>query len=141
MRPAVPGVVVLAGALLTLVGTILPYGACAKCRVLAPPHVPAAIWLPNAVAPLTAVIASVVLALRRWRGAEHTEFSSGFITGVGLMTVALFLVWGIHVRFPGGGTFGAGGLTGVAGGVLIVIGGLLFSRKRDALQHSDSAVP
>jgi hypothetical protein len=41
-----------------------------------------------------------------------------------------FLPYAYHPGFPGGGTFGLGGLLGVVGGLLVLLGALLLSPVR-----------
>lgn len=43
-----------------------------------------------------------------------------------------FFPYAYHPGFPGGGTFGLGGLVGISGGLLVLVGALLLSPVRIA---------
>lgn len=116
------------GSGLVMLGTLLAYASnCTDCRILAPPGVAPVIWVWRATPPLVAVVAASLVALRTVATRRVVEYSVGIAAGVGLVIMCYFLPFAIHPGFPGGGTFGLGGLVGVCGGFLLLLGGLLLS--------------
>jgi hypothetical protein len=117
----------LVGSFLLIVGAVLPYASdCTRCTIIAPPEVPLFVWLPSAVEVLVAVPVVVIVGLRIL-AKRGREYSVGIITGIGLIMACAFVPYAYHPGFPGGGTFGIGGVVGIGGGLLVLVGGLLLS--------------
>jgi hypothetical protein len=127
----------LVGSCLLILGAVLPYGTdCTGCRIIAPPQVRLFIWLPGASEVLVAAPVIIVVAFRIL-GKRGREYSVGILTGIGLIMAFAFVPYAYHPGFPGGGTFGIGGMVGIAGGLLVLVGGLLLSPAATAF--SDEA--
>jgi hypothetical protein len=126
---AVAAVAAFAGAAVILLGSSLHYASgCETCRVIAPPGVSLAVWLPSAVEPLLAVALGLVLGMILVL-AGGGRFLAGLLVGVGLLAIARFFLYAVLVRAPVGGTFGLGGIVGMIGGALILAAGLLAKQS------------
>jgi hypothetical protein len=116
-------VLTVLGAFLILLGGLLPYGDCRTCRVIAPSGVSLAVWFPGSAGIFVSAASSLIAAVRVQTRKNESRYTAGFLTAVGLLTIAWFLVWAILVRSPFGGPFGLGGIVGAIGGVLVLLSG------------------
>lgn len=119
------------GATGIVLGSVLPYAPASlcdpsTCRIIAPPLVSLMGWLPSATPPLVAIVIAVVLGIRLVKQEKPDHYVAGFLTGVGILMIAFFLVFGIRFGYPGRfGVIGPGGVVGMIGGAFVLASGIL----------------
>jgi hypothetical protein len=119
------------GAAVVAAGSIVPYASdCPTCRIIAPPGSSLAVWLPSATESLIAIGVALGAGIRLATVRKSSRYVAGFLTAVGILTIASFLPVAVHVGFPLGGVLGVGGVIGMTGGALLLTSGILEGTGR-----------